>query len=83
MLSDVFLTQSVAEANRVAMPKINQAALSIIRVPVPPLAEQRRIVATVDELMAICDRLEAQLDTTQTENRRLLEAVLHKALAVA
>lgn len=51
--------------------------------PLPPLAEQHRIVAKVDELMALCDRLEAQLTTTQTESRRLLEAVLHKALAPA
>ena len=49
-------------------------------VPLPPLAEQHRIVAKVDELMALCDRLEAQLTTTQTETRRLLEAVLHQAL---
>lgn len=48
--------------------------------PLPPLAEQHRIVTKVDELMALCDRLEAQLTTTQTESRRLLEAVLHEAL---
>ena len=30
--------------------------------------------------MAVCDRLEAQLSTTQTESRRLLEAVLEQAL---
>jgi type I restriction enzyme S subunit len=45
-----------------------------------PLAEQHRIVAKVDELMARCDRLEAQLATTQTQSRRLLEATLHQAL---
>ena len=44
------------------------------------VAEQHRIVAKVDELMALCNRLEAQLTTTQTETRRLLEAVLHQAL---
>jgi type I restriction enzyme S subunit len=44
------------------------------------VAEQRRIVAKVDELLALCDHLGAQLTTTQTETRRLLEAVLHQAL---
>ena len=44
-------------------------------------AEQHRIVAKVDELMAVSDQLEAQLTTTQTDSRRLLEAVLHDALA--
>jgi type I restriction enzyme S subunit len=51
-----------------------------IRIPLPPLAEQRRIVAKVEELLALCDRLEAQLTTAQTESRRLLEAVLQQAL---
>ncbi len=31
--------------------------------------------------MALCDQLETQLTTTQTDSRRLLEAVLHEALA--
>jgi type I restriction enzyme S subunit len=48
--------------------------------PIPPLAEQHRVVAKVDELMALCDHLEAQLTTTQTESRHLLDAVLHEAL---
>jgi type I restriction enzyme S subunit len=52
-------------------------------IPIPPLAEQGRVVAKVDELMAVCDRLESQLTTAQTENRRLLEAVLHETLAPA
>ena len=51
--------------------------------PLPPLAEQHRIVAKVDELMALCDQLEAQLTQSQTDSRRLLEAVLDAALAPA
>ena len=51
--------------------------------PLPPLAEQHRIVAKVDELMALCNQLEAQLTTTHTESRRFLEAVLHEALTPA
>ena len=81
MLTEAFVRQSVSEDTRVAMPKINQAALSRILVAVPPLAEQHRIVAKVDELMTLCDQLEAQLTTAQTARRRLLEAVLHQALA--
>jgi type I restriction enzyme S subunit len=54
---------------------------AFFRVVVPPLAEQHRIVTKVDDLMEMCDRLEAQLATAQSESRRLLEAVLHEALA--
>jgi type I restriction enzyme, S subunit len=55
----------------------------IISIPLPPLAEQHRIVAKVDELMALCNQLENQLTATETDSRRLLEAVLHEALAHA
>jgi type I restriction enzyme S subunit len=48
--------------------------------PLPPFAEQHRIVAKVDEMMALCDKLEASLSTAQTETSRLLESVLHHAL---
>ena len=63
-----------------AQPKMNQAKMNSIPIALPPEAEQDRIVAKLDELMALCDCLEAQLTTTQTESRRLLEAVLHDAL---
>jgi type I restriction enzyme S subunit len=52
-------------------------------VPVPPLAEQRRIVAKVDELMALCDRLEASLVSGEEHRSRLLNALLAEALAPA
>ena len=41
---------------------------------------KRRIVAKVDELMALRDRLEASLDAAATR-RRLLDALLAQALA--
>lgn len=47
--------------------------------PLPPLAEQHRIVAKVDELMGLCDRLEAQIGITEIDSRRLLESLLHGA----
>jgi type I restriction enzyme S subunit len=48
--------------------------------PLPPLAEQHRIVAKVDELMALCDQLEQQLSQADQQRRRLLEALLAEAL---
>lgn len=54
-----------------------------IVMPLPPLAEQHRIVTKVDELMALCDQLETQLASTANDSRRLLEAVLHDALLPA
>jgi type I restriction enzyme S subunit len=62
---------------------MNQAKMSSIPIALPPEREQQRIVAKVEELLALCDRLEAQLTTAQTESRRLLEAVLHEALAAS
>jgi type I restriction enzyme, S subunit len=50
-------------------------------VPLLPLAEQHRIVAGVDELMALCDQLEAQLISTQIEASHLLESVLQQQVA--
>jgi type I restriction enzyme, S subunit len=50
-------------------------------IPLPPLAEQHRIVTKVDELMALCDRLEASLATSDDTRRRFLDALLAEALA--
>jgi type I restriction enzyme S subunit len=52
-------------------------------VPIPPPAEQVRIVAKVDELMALCDRLQASLTTADDTRRHLLEALLAEALSPA
>ena len=62
------------------MQNLNQTILLNLPFGLPPLAEQHRIVAMVDELMALCDRLEENLATVDDTRRRLLDAVLHEAL---
>jgi type I restriction enzyme S subunit len=63
-----------------AQPNISKVKIVNTLVPLPPLAEQHRIVAKVDELMALCDQLEQQLSQADQQRRRLLEAVLAEAL---
>jgi type I restriction enzyme, S subunit len=43
-----------------AQKNINLGILEQVQIPIPPANEQRRIVAKVDELMALVDQLEAQ-----------------------
>lgn len=58
LLSDFFNNQvSSIISNRVKMPKINKTELGKTILPIPPLAEQKRIVKRVDELLALCDDL--------------------------
>jgi len=56
--------------------KLNLKDLRSVKVPLPPLAEQKRIVAKVDELMALCDRLEAQQQERETRHTALVRASL-------
>lgn len=63
-----------------SMKNVSRAVILNLPIPLPPLAEQHRIVAKVDALMALCDRLEAALTTADTTRARLLEALLYEAL---
>lgn len=59
-----------------AQPKMNQAKLNNIVVALPPLAEQARIVARVDELMRLCDALEDKGRLEAEQHARLLGTLL-------
>jgi type I restriction enzyme S subunit len=61
---------------RVTLTKLNKALI-----PLAPFEEQKRIVAKVEQLMALCDELEAGLVQAQTEGGKLMEAVVHHVLA--
>lgn len=56
---------------------LNKTSLQNLAIPLPPLAEQRRIVEKVDQLMALCDELEAKLTAARTKAEHLASAVVH------
>ena len=79
--SPAYWTQLRDGARGAGQPNVNGQILGKIIVSLPPLAEQHRIVAKVDELMALCDRLETGLATAADTHDRLLESLLHGAFA--
>jgi type I restriction enzyme S subunit len=80
LASPMIYDQASRSTTGTAQPTIALRPLRSFVAPLPPLAEQHRIVAKVDELMALCDRLEASLASGEGTRRRLLDALLAEAL---
>lgn len=59
-------------------PGLNRNEVYVLPVAVPPLAEQYRIVAKVDELMALCDRLEAAQAERESQRDLLVVSSLNR-----
>ncbi len=74
--SQTFLGYAAQKNYGMKMPRLGTKDLESTEIPLPPLAEQKRIVAKVDELMALCDRLEAQQQERQTRHSALARASL-------
>ena len=83
LLKSAYFQDHLAGATRSAQAGFNKGDLAAVNFPLPPLGEQRRISAKMDELTALCDRLEASLTATAATSRRLLDALLAEALAPA
>lgn len=80
-----FLTEKTAEikaaGHGVSMVHMTKEKMEQIFVPVPPLAEQSRIVAKVEEMMALIAALEAKVGAGETARGQLAAALTESALA--
>ncbi|AKJ27271.1 restriction endonuclease subunit S [Caldimonas brevitalea] len=68
--------QAASGATGIAQKTVPLSVLRSLRLPLPPLAEQSRIVARVDELMRLCDALEAKGRLGAEQHARLLGTLL-------
>jgi type I restriction enzyme S subunit len=65
----------------VAHQKVSLGRFRTVLLPLPPVAEQKRIVAKVDELMKLCDALEDALHRAEDTAKNLADALVAELLA--
>ncbi|VXA80908.1 MULTISPECIES: restriction endonuclease subunit S [Aeromonas] len=59
-----------------SVPALSQGTLELIPIGIPSIDEQHRIVAKVDELMALCDQLEQRSESQLAAHQTLVETLL-------
>jgi len=64
-----------------ARPNLSMGNIAKFLIPIPPLTEQHRIVAKVDELMALCDQLKSRITAASQLQQKLAEVVVEQAVA--
>ncbi len=71
-----FHTEAWSRSSSTTIPILNKGNWEEICIPVPPILEQHRIVAKVDELMALCDQLETQHNNAAEAHEKLVSHLL-------
>lgn len=76
--NDIFRFQKAT-----AQPSLSMETIRKVRTPIPPLNEQKRIVEKVDQLMALCDELEKNIEQSKKDSELLMQSVLQEAFKEA
>lgn len=82
LTSDLVKKQCDENATGTAQKTVSLTTLRNLKVPLPPLNEQKRISEKVGQLMALCNELEENIEQSKLENEHLLKVVLQKAFTV-
>lgn len=71
------IKENLEKSSGSAIPNLSTRQINYLLFPLPSIQEQKRIVAKVDQLMALCDELEAQLEQSKQGSERLMGAVVN------
>jgi type I restriction enzyme S subunit len=71
----------VSSAAGAVVQNLNSEKVRDLLIPVPPLVEQHRIVAKVDELMALCDQLKSRIITANQLQQKLADVMVEQAIS--
>jgi len=63
------------------MPKIDQETIELAPIPLPPLAEQTRIVEEVERRLSVMEELESMVSANLQRATRLRRSILEKAFS--
>ena len=80
MKSPYFIEYANNSTHGMNLPRMGTEKARLALIPLPPKEEQYRIVAKVDELMALCDQLKSSLATAQTTQLKLADSIVEKAI---
>ena len=81
MTASDFVSAVVSTATGSATPIISKGKWDLLLLPIPPLAEQHRIVARVEALRGLCADLRQRLQQSQTTQSNLADALVARAAA--
>ena len=73
-----FIDYANNSTHGINLPRLGKEKARLTPLPLPPLAEQKRIVAKVDTLMTLCDRLSRNLTDKWNKSEKLLNAVVNQ-----
>lgn len=76
----MYWEQLYAKSMGTGQPNVNATSLKSLIIPLPPLAEQKRIVEKCDRLMSLCDTLEAKLKQGRESREKLMEVAAKQVL---
>jgi type I restriction enzyme S subunit len=67
--------------NGSAQPNLSANNVKLYVYPLPPLTEQHRIVAKIDELMVLCDQLKSRITDARQLQQKLADVLVEQAVA--